>query len=385
MSRRRYGGLRSRGRGVALDLEKLFRLQQQGKLTLDQKSAIVAQYGMQIPRRELARSIMDVVGGAARKMRRDQTEAMANATADQLRVAAAKVLDKYVHKAEQLFKTEQLKKAAAQKLAIEKGEKAAAKLAKRLLYAWLTVGDKNVCPQCVKRQGWAPKTWAEWKALGLPGEGFTYCGSWCRCQLTLAPYQPWDGGAEKAKSPAGKPVGTPLEPEAMARVHQAEKGTEAQNFETAVAFDDDGNVAFRKDGEANQVRFTLAEVEKVKGKVFTHNHPNGTSLSPEDVSFLYLHDLKEIRAIGRPGAFAPGISHEHAAMIKVPEGMTKNSLLPVIGEEVEAIDAEVRGEFMKAMAGGKMSVDKANLLHWHEVWTRLDGRSEWFFYRRIER
>jgi len=371
---------------VALDLDRLFKLQSQGKLSLDQKTAIVAHYGMQIPRRELARAIMDVVGSAARKMRRDHTEAMANATTDQLKAAASKVLDKYVHKAEQLFKTEQLKKAAAQKLIIEKGKKAAAKLAKKLLYTWLTCGRKNVCPQCVTRQGWTPKTWAEWKAFGLPGEGFTYCGSWCRCQLTLAPYQPWDKGGQ-SKPPAGKPgnVGTPLDPKAMTKVRAAEAGTAGQGFETAQAFNDDGSVAFRKDGGKSQVSFTFKEVQKVKGKVFTHNHPSGVSFSPEDITFLYRHDLKEIRAIGQPGAFAPGISYEHAAMVRVPQGMTKQSLLPVIGQEVQAVEAEVRAEFMKAMAAGKLSVDKANLLHWHEVWTRLDGRSEWFFYRRIER
>lgn len=49
------------------------------------------------------------------------------------------------------------------------------------LWVWVTMGDDNVCPDCVERGGWEPKTWDEWVEIGLPRTGSTLCMTTCRC------------------------------------------------------------------------------------------------------------------------------------------------------------------------------------------------------------
>ncbi len=69
--------------------------------------------------------------------------------------------------------------------------------------------------------------------------------------------------------------------------------------EKAVVFDDWGEVIFEKGGTKSEVKFTMEEVKLFKGKVLTHNHPSGGSLSLQDIKFLVETKVKEIRAVGR--------------------------------------------------------------------------------------
>ena len=71
-----------------------------------------------------------------------------------------------------------------------------------------------------------------------------------------------------------------------------------QNYESAAVVDANGNVIFRKDGEAASVKFTDEEVAKMAGNVLTHNHPSGTSFSFPDLQILSQRRLQSIRAVG---------------------------------------------------------------------------------------
>lgn len=54
-------------------------------------------------------------------------------------------------------------------------------------YTWVAVNGGDACPQCEERHG---RTHDErgWRTDGQPGDGQTYCGSACMCQLVPAAY-----------------------------------------------------------------------------------------------------------------------------------------------------------------------------------------------------
>lgn len=51
-------------------------------------------------------------------------------------------------------------------------------------YVRVTVGGKNVCPDCIRLEGEPEKTLIQWENSGLsPRVAKTQCGSRCRCSL----------------------------------------------------------------------------------------------------------------------------------------------------------------------------------------------------------
>ena len=54
-------------------------------------------------------------------------------------------------------------------------------------YRWVAVGDKNVCPDCERRNGDIGDM-EFWKTVGLPQSGFSICRYNCRCQLLPSDY-----------------------------------------------------------------------------------------------------------------------------------------------------------------------------------------------------
>ena len=54
-------------------------------------------------------------------------------------------------------------------------------------YVWVSVNGPVSCPQCIERHGKAQGL-AEWETDGLPGDGATYCGESCMCQLVPEEY-----------------------------------------------------------------------------------------------------------------------------------------------------------------------------------------------------
>lgn len=134
------------------------------------------------------------------------------------------------------------------------------------------------------------------------------------------------------------------------------------DFETALAFDRNGNIIFRKNGVKDQVEFTKAEVEKMRNSpLFTHNHPGGGSLSPQDVHFATGVNINEMRAVGQDYAYS--IAHTGQ---RWPEWEKLN-------REIQHWNQVVRTEFTKAVNAGTMHPKNAEFLHWHEVWTRLSN------------
>ena len=87
-------------------------------------------------------------------------------------------------------------------------------------------------------------------------------------------------------------------------LESSEKEIAGNSFETAVIYDSEGKRIFDFTNNAGTINFTEAEIKRIpRGAVVTHNHPNGTVPSPEDVAFLLNNDISEIRACNEYGTY----------------------------------------------------------------------------------
>ena len=139
-----------------IDLIKAFARLKLGTLTIDEKIGILEHYGITFPRREIARSLLDVVGARVRAAKlTNYSEAIAAATEADMVAASKKVIDKYMLEAEARFAVAQSEKFTLEKLTAEHGERDGARLARRMKYKWQTVGqsDPKLCPDCRPRHG----------------------------------------------------------------------------------------------------------------------------------------------------------------------------------------------------------------------------------------
>ena len=72
-----------------------------------------------------------------------------------------------------------------------------------------------------------------------------------------------------------------------------------EKIEHSLTVNNKGEVLVYKIGKENQVRYTQQELRKINGaKLSIHNHPIGNSLSPTDVNFSIINDIKEIKVVG---------------------------------------------------------------------------------------
>lgn len=149
-----------------------------------------------------------------------------------------------------------------------------------------------------------------------------------------------------------------------------------KSFETAVLFNDDGQVIFEKKGRARSVNFTDEEVALFKDKIFTHNHPTGwfapegsigrigNSFSPPDVLTSIKNDVKELRVATPLMRFS----------MKRPTGgwpLLKDAIF-----EIKRLDYIVTEEYYSRINNGYLTEGQASVTHWHEIWKRFSEQFE---------
>ncbi len=103
----------------------------------------------------------------------------------------------------------------------------------------------------------------------------------------------------------------------------------------------DGSLAFARCGDS-QYTFALTDEEKASiaaGGTFTHNHPppGGWTLSPQDVNFASLMQLREIRVVGiRDGIMRASIMRRTGDIFQYVSDDTVNTearqFLPTSGD-----------------------------------------------------
>jgi hypothetical protein len=92
------------------------------------------------------------------------------------------------------------------------------------------------------------------------------------------------------------------------RIRAVEAKISRNICETAVVFDKDGNVVFEKAGNEDEVKFTLEELSRFRGHIFTHNHAydelskdiegaNTSAFSSDDLMLAYQQNLQEVRMV----------------------------------------------------------------------------------------
>lgn len=88
-------------------------------------------------------------------------------------------------------------------------------------------------------------------------------------------------------------------------IRLCEDGIRNDKLETAFVVDEKGDPIIRKtSGLVDCVHFTSDEIERMPDGIFTHNHPNSTTFSPEDIKFAMGSGLREIRVCTKDGGFA---------------------------------------------------------------------------------
>ncbi|MGL5958902.1 MAG: hypothetical protein ACRCZZ_10020 [Phocaeicola sp.] len=149
-------------------------------------------------------------------------------------------------------------------------------------------------------------------------------------------------------------------------------------FETAVAFDAEGNVVIDKRGAATSVVFTREECALMKDCILTHNHPRGwrakegtlgrigNSFSKEDVLLAIYNDIAEVRAVTPAYTFS---------MKRPAEGW--GVTVDAMTKEFRAIEREIMNKMQSAVDKAKTyqeenrTIERASALHFHLIWKQF--------------
>jgi SPP1 gp7 family putative phage head morphogenesis protein len=147
-------------------------------------------------------------------------------------------------------------------------------------------------------------------------------------------------------------------------------------IENAYIVDVKGNIILNKTGTHNAVTFTKDELSNVKGHIFTHNHPKGTSLSFPDVNFLTFWEMKEMRAVSG--------KHIHSFSL-TKAAPSKDTAIELLKKEHDLANFDVRNELQYRLnVKGDITAKYAESEHQHMVWTKVAEKLSWINYRRDE-
>lgn len=145
-------------------------------------------------------------------------------------------------------------------------------------------------------------------------------------------------------------------------IRDFEAKIKARKTEKAYVFDANGNILLEKGGTKNKVSFTNEEVKQFKGAILTHNHPGASSFSMQDIQTACMNFVKEIRATGTFRTYVMRMKDGSNLYPDLWKDKIRNAYM--------LHNAEVRRDFMSRINKGKLSIQDAELLHFHEVWTR---------------
>lgn len=197
----------------------------------------------------------------------------------------------------------------------------------------------------------------------------------------------------------GKTVGNTRSNSFRNDLKRVEERIVNQNFESAALYVN-GKLVLFKDGEARSVGFTREEVEKMKGGVFTHNHPSylnatikdengneikapyGNSFSLADIDIALHSGMKELRAVSGNRVYKLQISDDWSL-----NGFSKQDFentVAVLGYEtarrrltmkIRSVVVDYESGVRKMIQGkindDSITLDQASFIHFHELWKRV--------------
>lgn len=156
----------------------------------------------------------------------------------------------------------------------------------------------------------------------------------------------------------------------MARsVLKAENEIKGEKNEHAILFNDDGSIAFQKEGTGHGVTFNG---KRATDKVMTHNHPGPDApFSSSDLRDAVKFNMKEMRAVSRNYTFS----------VKRPKGgwgdVNPESVMRTYGSIKRQVAKEWAPRFEKVSSGAPMRKEyfKSQI----EVQNRLAKKYGWNF------
>lgn len=156
------------------------------------------------------------------------------------------------------------------------------------------------------------------------------------------------------------------------KVENREYGIHKKNYETAYIYDQNGNILLNKRGMKGEVSFTDDELKLMKDAVVTHNHPMGTTFSPDDIYMAIEHNLQEVRATGTNGTYVMRRNENLHLMPLFDDFVTEYVSIIDVYKEIYMkrypgkVDRLKRQQVVQANAMNKIA-EKYGLLYWREV------------------
>lgn len=80
-------------------------------------------------------------------------------------------------------------------------------------------------------------------------------------------------------------------------IQTEEYKTQLLDYEVANVFNTKGDLLLTKGGVYDSVSFDKEELKLLDNAIVTHNHPMGTTLSPQDIYMAIEHNIQEVRAV----------------------------------------------------------------------------------------
>lgn len=127
------------------------------------------------------------------------------------------------------------------------------------------------------------------------------------------------GGSSEGGEKSSKERSTEKTSKISKKVYPNERSFKDSKIEKSVLYDDDGSVLLEKTGSERQVRFSRQELEKFRGKVFTHSHPQDVTLSLADLMRMQEYEIKQVRAVTSKGVYVAGYTGKWKKQFKDDE------------------------------------------------------------------
>lgn len=178
------------------------------------------------------------------------------------------------------------------------------------------------------------------------------------------------GGQSKKNATNGRSV--------ERRIQDKEQSILENKKETGIALDEEGKELFRLQGTDVQLQLSPEQLDKVKGAIFVHNHPEGGGLSDQDIIFALNRNIKELRAVGKEQYKSRRGQVDRTARYSIKPQIDQKKLAraassqkkmwpSLVREMIQKAETSVIDNTFKKIKSGKMTHNEANARHYHNV------------------
>lgn len=146
--------------------------------------------------------------------------------------------------------------------------------------------------------------------------------------------------------------------EALKDLRLSEKSFCMRNKEMLEVYDTDGKFIMAKRGDMSSVRLSPLDLSQIKGSVITHNHPSGGAFSKDDLQFLRLWPISELRAVTETVTF----------YIRKPSVWPREiNSREKLNYEIDKIKLELKNKYQKLYRNGIINKTQRHQMFSEEV------------------